>query len=89
MVGAGKPKGRDSGHSAPTGEGVLNGLFQGMTKVQLPGDVGRWHDDHVGLFAFFDGGVEIAFGLPVFVDALFNVGRVVSAGHLGGSHCRN
>ena len=89
VVGTGQPQGWHSAHPAPANQSVFNGLFQGMAQVQLPGDVGRGHDYHVGLLALYDLGVEIALVLPVLVDALFNVGCVVRTGHLSGSHSRN
>ena len=89
VVGAGQSECWNTAHPAPAYQGVFDGFFQGVAQVQFPGDVGRGHDDYIGLFALFDLGVEVAFGLPVLVDALFNVGGIICAGHLGGSHCRN
>ena len=86
VVGAGQPQGGYAGHPAPADQGVFQRLLKGVAQVQLTGHVGRRHDDYVGLLALAYAGVEVALGLPVLVDALFNVSGVISPGHLSGGH---
>ena len=57
--------------------------------MQLACYIRRRHYDYVGLLTLYDFGIEITIGLPVLIDALFNIGSVVCAGHLGGSHSLN
>ena len=86
VVGAGQPEGGHAGHPAPANQSVFQRLLKGVTQVQLTGHVGRRHDDYVGLLALAYAGVEVTLGLPVLVDALFNVSGVISPGHLSGGH---
>ena len=81
VVGAGEPEGGDAGHAAVANQRVLQGLFQRVAQVQLAGDVGRRHDDDIGLLPGPWNGVEIVPVQPVLVNAPFNVGGVVCPGH--------
>ena len=84
VVGAWQPQGGVAGHAPPAHQGVLYGLFQGVAEVQLPGDVGRGHDDGEGLTAGLDLGGKVAPVQPVLVQPLLDGGGVVGPGHVGG-----
>ena len=51
VVGAGQPQRRRAGHAPVADERVFQRLLQRVPQVQLAGDVGRRHDDYVGLLA--------------------------------------
>ncbi len=77
VVGAGHPEGVVALHPPPTDEDILHGVVQSMAHVKLPGDIGRGHDDGVGLPGFIYLGVEIALVLPEFVHPVFRLLGVV------------
>ena len=87
VVFAGQPQGSVAGHPPPAGQGVLDAGGEGVAQVQLPGDIGRRHDDGVGRLAgdYLRG--EIALAEPVLVDALFHIGGAISPGDIGRRIC--
>ena len=64
-------------HPLVADQHVLQGLVQGVTHVQLPGDVGRRHHDGKGVLRRVRVGSESAALLPLRVDAVFEILRSV------------
>ena len=64
-------------HPLVADQHVLQGLVQGVTHVQLPGDVGRRHHDGKGVLRRVRVGSKSAVLLPLRVDAVFEILRSV------------
>ena len=77
VVGTGQPQRLIALHPAPAGEDVLQGVVQRVTDVQLTRDVGRRHDDAIGLFIRVDRGVEVVVLQPVAIYPFLDLRRVV------------
>jgi hypothetical protein len=70
VVGAGLPQGFIPQHSMVTGQGIHEGVLEGMTHVQRPGDIGRGDHDAEGITA--TGHSKVAVLFPGLVPALFD-----------------
>ena len=79
MVAAGLPQGVARPHPLVAGEGIHDGVLEGMPHVQGPGDVGRRDHDAVGRTA--PGGGEVLFLLPGPVPLLLDQGGIVGLVH--------
>ena len=92
MVGARQPEGRRAAHAAPADQGILQRFLQGVSQVQLAGDVGGRHDYAVGSLVRVWRRCEETLVQPILINALLNVGGVISPGHVcggSGSHSRS
>ena len=69
-------------HAPPADQDVLDRVHHGVAEVQLTRQVGRRHDDGVGIGVVIDGGRERAGVLPAPVGALLNGRGVVRLRHL-------
>ena len=78
MVRTWLPQGLVALHALVTDQDILHGVVQGVSHVQLPGDIGRGHHDGEGLFVLVHLGVEILSVQPLLVQAVLNVRRIVS-----------
>ena len=65
-------------HPLVADQDILHGVVQGVSHVQLSGDIGRGHHDGEGLFVLVHLGVEILSVQPLLVQAVLNVRRIVS-----------
>ena len=80
VVGARDPQGGISLHPLKANEDVLQGAVHGVAHVELAGDVGRRHDDGIGLlFGIPDAGEALVF-LPLLINSAFHLMGVVDLG---------
>ena len=92
VVGTGQPEGRHAAHATPANQSILQGFLQGVSQMQLAGDVGGRHDYAVRSLVRVLRRGEEALVQPILIDALLNVGGVISPGHVrsgSGSHSRS
>ena len=80
VVRTGKPQGAVALHALIAGQNVLQRRVQRVAHVELAGDVGRRHDDGIGLFVGIGFGLEAVAVQPHLVDLAFHLRRVVLLG---------
>ena len=79
MVGAHCPQGVTTLHAAIAGEGIHDGVLEGVAHVQAAGHVGRGDGNTVGLS--LTAGAEIPFGFPVLIPLALNIFWLVGFFH--------
>ena len=80
VVGPGNPERGVAEHAMPADHDVFDGHEQGVTDVQLTGDVRRRHDDHERFAVRSLARLEIAGVVPAVVDAGFDQAGVIGFG---------
>ena len=80
VVCSGEPERAVALHALVAGQDVLQRRVQRVPHVQLPRDVGRRHDDRVGLFVGVGSRLEAVVFHPHLVDRAFDLLRLI---HLG------
>ena len=78
MVGTALPQRPAPLHAPVPDQNILQGIVQRMPHVQLPGHIGRWYHDTVGLTLNMHIRLEIALFHPDPVPFLFDTMRVIS-----------
>ena len=84
MVGAGEPEDFPAFHAGLAGEDVLDGVVEDVAEGEFARDVGRGHDDGVGLFGGVGVGAVDAAVLPLGVEAVFDLLGLVGGGEFHG-----
>ena len=80
MVRAGKPQGAVALHALVARQDILQRGIERVAHVELAGDVGRRHDDGIGLFVGIGFGLEAVAVQPHLIDLAFHLRRVVLLG---------
>ena len=76
------PEGFIALHALVADQNILHGIIQGMTHMQLSGDIGRGHDNGEGLLIPVHLSVKISLILPFLIQADLNPLGIIGLGKL-------
>ena len=77
MIRSRLPQGIVSLHPFETNQDVLHGLIQGMSHMELPGDIWRRNDNRKRFLRLIHFGMKIFFIQPFLIQSVFYALRVI------------
>ena len=77
MIRARQPQCAIALHTAPAGQDILQGIVEGVSHMQLTGNVRRGHHNGVGGFVFINDSVKIIAALPKGIGAILYLTGVI------------
>ncbi len=86
VVGSRQPEGRIPLHAVIADRRILQDAVHGVTHMQLPGDVGRRHDDGKGLLSLLPMRDKGTCLLPGLIDLSLDFLRIEAGCHIRASH---